>query len=272
MYKNKKNGLVGIVVIIGILIILVITTNGNINKFSNMENFFNKITTSFQNGLVHLKNKFANNDSFFQNIDTLKIENDELRKQNEELQKQLDEMQLIKSENEILREYANLAEGYSEYGTVGAYIINKNTNNLSDVFVINVGTEQGVTANMAVIAEEGLVGYVISATKNTSKVQPVIDAASSVSGLTSSSRTNVIVSGQINSDNELKVSTLQAHDELIIGDIIETSGLGGIYPKGITIGTIKKIIETKNVTEKYAILETKVDFKNLEYVLVIKNK
>lgn len=271
MYKNKKNGLVGIIVIIGILIILVITTNGNINKFSGPENIFNKIVTPFQNGLVYLKNKIANNGSFFENIDSLKTENENLKKQNEELQTKLNELQLIKSENEILREYVNLAEKYAEYSTVGAYIINKNTSNLSDVFIINVGTEQGVTANMAVIGEEGLVGYVLSATNNTAKVQPIIDAASSVSGLSNSSRTNVIVSGQVDSDKELKVYTLQAEDELVIGDTIETSGLGGIYPKGITIGTIKEIIETKNVTEKYAILETKVDFKNLEYVLVIKN-
>lgn len=271
MYKSKKKGIIGIVVMIGFLIILVITTNNDVNNFSNIENIFNKIITPFQNGLMHLKNKFANNGSFFENIDTLKIENEELKKQNEELQKQVDNMQIIKAENEILRKYVNLAEGYSEYTTLGAYIINKNTSNLSDVFVINVGTNQGVTANMAVIAEEGLVGHVVSATNNTAKVQPIIDAASSVSALSNSSRTNVIVSGQVDSDKELKVHTLQAEDELLIGDNIETSGLGGIYPKGITIGTIKEIIETKNVTEKYAVLETKVDFKNLEYVLVIKN-
>ena len=127
MYKNKKNGLVGIIVMIGILTILVITTNGNVNKFSGLENIFNKIVTPIQNGLVYLKNKMANNDSFFENIDTLKAENENLRKQNEELQTQLNELQLIKSENKILREYANLAEEYSDYTTVGAYIINKNT-------------------------------------------------------------------------------------------------------------------------------------------------
>lgn len=270
MYKNKKNGLVGIIVIVGILIILVITTNGNVNKFSKVENIFNKIVTPFQNGLVYLKNKIAKNDSFFENIDALKLENEELKKQNEELKNQLNGLQLIKSENEILREYVNLAEKYSEYTTVGAYIINKNISNLSDVFIINVGTDQGVTANMAVIGEEGLVGYVISATNSTAKVQPIIDAASSVSGLTSSSRTNVVVRGQVDPNKELKVYTLQAEDELVIGDTVETSGLGGIYPKGITIGTIKEIIETKNVAERYAILETKVNFKNLEYVLVIK--
>lgn len=270
MYKNKKNGLVGIIVIIGFLTILVITTNGDISRFSKVENIFNKIVTPIQNGLVYLKNKIANNTAFFENIDTLEAENEELKKQNKELEALVDELQLIKSENEILREYVNLSEKYSQYTTIGAYIINKNISNLSDVFIINVGTEQGVTANMAVIGENGLVGHVISSTKTTAKVQPIIDAASSVSGLSTSSRANVVINGQVNSDKELKVSTLQVEDELIIGDVIETSGLGGIYPKGIKIGTIKEIVETKNITEKYAILETKVDFKNLEYVLVIK--
>ena len=94
--------------------------------------------------------------------------------------------------------------------------------------------------------------------------------ASSVSGLSNSSRANVVVRGQVDSNKELKVYALQTEDDLIIGDTIETSGIGGIYPKGIVIGTVKEIIETKNVTEKYAILETKVDFQHLEYVLVIK--
>lgn len=272
MYKNKKNGLVGIIVMIGILTILVITTNGNVNKFSKVENIFNKIVTPIQNGLVYLKNKMANNTIFFENIEALKKENEELKQQKEEMQILLDELQLVKSENEILREYVNLAQQYSEYTTIGAYIINKNTSNFSEVFIINVGADHGVTNNMAVITKEGLVGHVISVTNKTSKVQPIIDAASSVSGLTSSSRTNVIVSGQISKEKELKVYTLQTEDEVIQGDVIETSGLGGIYPKGITIGTVKEIIETKNIAEKYAILETKVDFKNLEYVLVIKNK
>lgn len=272
MYKNKKSGILGTVVIIGILIVLVVTTNGNIDKFSNIENIFNRIVTPLQNGLIHLKNKLAGNNIFFESVEALKLENDELRQQNEELQTKINELQLVKAENEILRRYASLAENNSEYTTIGAYIINRNISNLSDVFVINAGTNQGVTANMAVIAEDGLVGYVISATDNTAKVQPIIDTSSSVSAVTGSSKTSVIVTGQVNSDVNLKVATLQTEEELVVGDIVETSGLGGIYPKGITIGTIKEVIETKNVTERYAVLETKVNFKTLDYVLVVKNK
>lgn len=57
--------------------------------------------------------------------------------------------------------------------------------------------------------------------------------------------------------------------DLVIGDSIVTSGLGGIYPKGIIIGNISEIIESKNITERYALVKTAVDFSKLETVLVI---
>ena len=58
--------------------------------------------------------------------------------------------------------------------------------------------------------------------------------------------------------------------DLVLEDTIETSGIGGIYPKGILIGTIKQVVNTKNITDRYAIIETAVDFSKLETVLVIK--
>lgn len=60
--------------------------------------------------------------------------------------------------------------------------------------------------------------------------------------------------------------------DLVLEDTIETSGLGGIYPKGIHIGTIKKVTNTQNMTDRYAIVETAVDFDKLDTVLVITNK
>lgn len=57
--------------------------------------------------------------------------------------------------------------------------------------------------------------------------------------------------------------------DLIMEDLIETSGIGGIYPKGILIGKISQIFESKNITDRYAIVKTAVDFSKLETVLVI---
>ena len=60
--------------------------------------------------------------------------------------------------------------------------------------------------------------------------------------------------------------------DLVLEDTIETSGLGGIYPKGILIGTLKEIVQAKNITERYAIIETAVNFSKLETVLVVTNE
>ena len=71
------------------------------------------------------------------------------------------------------------------------------------------------------------------------------------------------------SDNTLKLMYIPTDAELVIDDTIETSGMGGIYPKGILIGKITEIVNTKNITGRYAIVETAVDFSKLETVLVI---
>ena len=109
----------------------------------------------------------------------------------------------------------------------------------------------------------------MSSTKNTAKVQPIIDPSSSTSAVLSISRDNMVLKGTLDSDNKLRATYIDTDANLVIEDKVETSGLGGIYPKGILIGTLKEVDETKNITERYAIIETAVDFSKLESVLVI---
>ena len=270
MYKNKKSGVLGSIITLIILIVLVFTTNLGANNFSGIEKVVNKLVMPIQNAFTLFKNKIKNNNISLENFDALQKENEELKKQNIELEKKVDELEILKSENNILKEYANLGEKYSEYDYVTSYIINKNIGNFSEVFVINAGTNDGIYENMPVMGKDGLVGHTISATKTTAKVQPIIDSTSNISAITTNNRDNVIVKGKTGSNKELIVTCIQPDTEFMEGDTIETSGLGGIYPKGIKIGTIKEIVETKNSAEKYAIMESNVDFEKLEYVLVIK--
>lgn len=269
MYKNKKTGIVGIAITIIILIVLVLLSNIKTGSITGVENAFSKIVMPIQNGLTYLKNKLAGNNAFFEDINNIKAENEALREKNKELEEALRELEIIKAENTTLREYNNMSEKYSDYTTVPAYIINKDISNLSDTMVINVGSEDGVKENMPVITTEGLVGYVLSTTDKTSKIQPIIDPAASVSASISTSRDGVIVKGILGSDNTLKLMYIPTDADIVLEDSIETSGIGGIYPKGILIGKISQIIESKNITDRYAIVETAVDFSKLETVLVI---
>ena len=75
--------------------------------------------------------------------------------------------------------------------------------------------------------------------------------------------------GFYGSNNNLKLMYIPTDADLVIGDTIETSGMGGIYPKGIKIGKITELSDSKNIIQRYAIVETAVDFSKLETVLVI---
>lgn len=271
MYKQKKTGIAGIVITIIILILLVFLSNTDIERLSYVENAFSSLIMPIQNGLTTLKNKLSGNDTFFTDINNLKAENDALKQKNSELEQALRELESIKAENETLKEAMNLTEKYGEYKTVSGYVINKDISNYSNVFVINVGKNDGVEPNMTVIADKGLVGHVISVTNSTAKVQTIIDPSSSVSSTISASDDSIIVKGVLDSESLLKATYIPTKANLVLNDSIETSGLGGIYPKGIHVGTIKEIVNTKNITDRYALIETAVDFSKLDTVLVITN-
>jgi len=268
LYK-KKSGMLGIIITIIILILLVFLSNLSIARLSNVENIFSKIVMPIQNGLTYIKNSIAGNDSFSADINNLKNENEELRQKNAELEQSVRELEILKSENATLKEYVGLKEKYGEYETVPAYIINKDITNYNNIMIINAGSEDGIEVNMTVISDKGLVGHIISVTEDTSKVQTILDTSNTVSATVSSSREIVIARGNLG-ENNLKATYIPTDANLVEGENVETSGMGGIYPKGIHIGTIDKVFVTKNITDRYATIIPGVDFSTVETVLVIK--
>lgn len=271
MKKNKKNTIIGIIITSLILIFLVSVSNMRIEKISQIGNPFTSFVNSIQNSLVYLKNKIAGNDAFFINVEQMKSENEKLKKENSQLQQSLREFEIVKAENATLKEYVNLTDKYNEYNTHPADVIQLDISNYSKTIIINAGKKDGVDVNMTVISDKGLVGHVISVTDNTAKVQTIIDTSNAVTSTISTTRDSIAVRGVIDSNNELKATFIPTDATVLEGDSVETSGIGGIYPKGIHIGTIKKVFNTKNITNRYAIIETAVDFSKLETVLVIMN-
>lgn len=270
MYKSKRSGKIGTIITIVILVLLVILTNVNRDNLSYAESFATTIIMPIQNAFTMLKHKITGDTEFFTNLDTLKNENEQLKQRNNELETQVRELEVLKAENSKLQEYANLSEKYQDYETIAAYVIDKDVSNYSSNIIINVGSKQGVEKNMTVIADKGLVGHVISVTDSTAKVQVIVDSASSVSAMISTSEESIICKGSVDNDKVLNASYIDTSSELLVGDSVVTSGLGGIYPKGITIGTIKQVVNTSNITDRYAIVDTAVDFSKLYTVLVVK--
>lgn len=268
--KSKSTGILGGVITIILLILLIFLSNVENNKLSYLENIGAKITNPVQRIISDIKNKVTGNSNYFADMENLKEENKNLKEKNSELETKVRELESLKAENETLQEYMNLTEKYSEYEAIPAYVINKDVSNFSSNLVINVGKKDGVEPDMTVIADKGLVGHVISVTENTAKVQVIIDPASTVSCKISTTEESIICKGTLNNNQILRATFIPTGAELIVGDTIETSGVGGIYQRGVYIGKIKEIVTTKNSTDRYAVIEPAVDFSKVNSVLVIK--
>ena len=269
MNRNKQTEILGGIITAVILILLVFLSNVEVNKMSYVETAVNSITSPIQRIFTDLKNKIQKNEAYFTDMNAIIAENEELKNKNSELETALRELEVIKAENTQLQEYMNLTEKYTSYKTIPAYVINRDVSNFSSTLVLNVGEDGGIRENMTVIADKGLVGHVISVAKSTCKVQVIIDPASTVSSTISTTNESIICKGTLDNNQILRASYIPTGAELIQGDSVYTSGVGGIYPKGIIIGTIKEIVTTSNITDRYAVVEPVVDFSKINTVLII---
>jgi len=205
----------------------------------------------------------------------------DLRKEHAELVKQLERYQELERSNaEIYQENIRLWEqlGFARslrYRRISAQISGRDPNNLFSAVVINKGSYSGVSNNMPVVAwqdgVQALVGKVIQTGAFESLVMPVFDVNSQVSSRFSVSRYEGIVEGQGNPEAPLLMRFVpkRARNDINIGDIIITSGMGGIFPAGINIGRVSgvNVLEYENTLEAEVI--PMVDFSRLEYVFVI---
>ncbi len=269
MNRNRQTEILGGVVTVIILILLIFLSNVEVNKLSYLESVASSIISPVQRIFTDLKNKIQGNSAYFSNMDNIIAENEELKSRNSELETELRELEMIKAENTKLQEYMSLSTKYSSYQTIPAYVINKDVSNYSSTLILNVGSNDGIKENMTVIADKGLVGHIISVSDETCKVQVIIDPASTVSCSISTTEESIICKGTLENNQVLRASYIPTGAELIQGDKAYTSGIGGIYPKGIIIGTVKEIITTSNITDRYAIVEPSVDFSKVDTVLII---
>jgi len=205
----------------------------------------------------------------------------DLRKEHADLLKQLDRFEELERSNaEIYQENIRLKEQLEfsrtmRYRRIPAQISGKDPDNLYSAIVINKGTFSGVSNNMAVVAwqngTQALVGKVIQTGIFESLIMPVFDTSSLVSSRLSVSRFEGIVEGQGNAEIPLLLRFVprRARDEISIGDIVVSSGMGGVIPPGINIGRVNRIKTLEYETTLEIEVFPMIDFSRLEYVFVI---
>ena len=202
---------------------------------------------------------------------TVHEQNKMLRNEVDQLRAQNVEANEFAAENTRLRALLGYKKAATQFDLVAARVIGRESATWTSMIVINRGTMDGVHQDMAVVTEKGLVGNVVEAGPNSSKVELVLDPRSAVGTLVQrpESRVAGIVEGNPSDPMMPRMVNIPRTADVVEGDIIVTSGFGGVYPKGLLIGTVSEIRNDDGGLLKYAVLEPAVDFQKLEDVAVI---
>ena len=209
----------------------------------------------------------------FKTMKEVMKENEELQKEVDDLRGQLNTIKLEQSELENYRELYQLDQKYPSFEKVAASVVAKDGSNWFSTFTINRGTNHGIKVGMNVLAGSGLVGIIIDAGPNYSKVRSIIDDTSNVSAMITNTGDNFIVSGNLKTMNESMVITFNelkdSDNQVKAGNQVVTSYVSDLYHQGILIGYISTIEDSPNNLTKMGTITPVVDFEHLEEVLVI---
>ncbi|MDO8686524.1 MAG: rod shape-determining protein MreC [Clostridiales bacterium] len=215
-------------------------------------------------------------EGFFANLrdaKDIREENQSLRLKVEELEKENRELSIFREKIEELRNALSLKEQFSDYRIAGANVIAKDPGNWFDIFRVDLGARDGVVVDAPVVtAGHGLIGRVYSTDATSSKIISIFDEDSSISGwISKTNGGHVIVQGDLSlKDRGLcRMNYITSEMDVAVNDIIETSGLGGIYPKGIVIGRVVEIRKDVDSQDQFALIEPVVNFKKLEEVFIL---
>ena len=209
----------------------------------------------------------------FGDVSLIFEENDELKARIAALEHENRELAAYKDRLRTYQEALNLKGRFSDYSLIGGNVITRDVGNWFDIFKIDIGSRAGVTKDLPVVtANMALIGRTISASVGTSKVITLIDEECVVSGwITGYDEGAVVVRGDLTLKEQgyCKIDLFSDELEVKPGDVVETSGIGGIFPRGIEIGTVLTVMQTGNGLMRYAIVEPFADIKKMNEVFIL---
>lgn len=195
----------------------------------------------------------------------LKVENDALKRDLAAAQVAVQEQRALADRTRGLERLLDLRE-HLKLDTVAAEIIGAAATPDFRTLTIDKGTRDGVRADMSVIAPAGIVGRLVVPSVRSAKVQLLIDRNAAAGAIIERTRAQGVVVG--GGDDRLRMEYVSEVFDVVVGDVVMTSGIDGIYPRGFIIGKVESI-ERAGGAYKRITIRPAVDFSSLEEVLVV---
>ncbi len=182
----------------------------------------------------------------------------------------------LEDEIEQLRDTLSLNQTLTGYDVVNATVITRNKSYWYQTLTIDKGKKDGLKKNMVAITKNGLIGKLQNVTNHSSEIKLItandINNKVSVSISTKDVDTTAILSGYDKESNLVLVNGVDSLVDVKKGDVVTTSGLGGMFPRGIYIGVVEEITNDKYGLSKTLGIKTNQDFNNIHYVTILKEE
>ena len=282
MFGQKKKGIPKkyvLLIVIVLIIVLFVIFSVSLKK----ERELNKVESFFKDTLIYVEKIVVYPFDYVKNKISDYNELKNVKKDNDILETSMDRILSIETENielrrqlEALKDELNIDYSLTDYEYLNASVISRNVGYWYNKITIDKGSYNGVEKDMVVITSKGLIGRVINTTTFTSDVKLITtsDTNNKISVHISNGDTNLygLINGYNYNDNVLELEGISNTKDVNIGDRVYTSGLGGIFPSGILIGTVSEITTDSYDLAKVIKVKPSADFSDINYVSILKRK
>ena len=224
-----------------------------------------KVTSALSGGAASVWEKYTC-------IDDVMDRNEQLEAENAELRQQMVDYDRIKAENDAYKALARIQDTNSEASYVSAFVIGRDPLDEFGGFTLDQGSTDGVAVNDAIISDRGyLLGVVVEVDATSCKVMTTLHPSFNAAGVISRTRENGILTGSADyaADGQCVLTNLDRATEARKGDQVITTGLGGVFPANLLVGTVQEVVPEQSGKSSSAVILPGADPRTVKHVFII---
>ena len=224
-----------------------------------------KVTSALSGGAASVWEKYTS-------IDDVMDRNEQLEAENAELRQQMVDYDRIKAENDAYKALARIQDTNSEASYVSAFVIGRDPLDEFGGFTLDQGSTDGVAVNDAIISDRGyLLGVVVEVDATSCKVMTILHTSFNAAGVISRTRENGIITGSADyaADGQCVLTNLDRATEARKGDQVITTGLGGVFPANLLVGTVQEVVPEQSGKSSSAVILPGADPRTVKHVFII---
>lgn len=224
-----------------------------------------KVTSALSGGAALVWEKYTS-------IDDVMDRNEQLEAENAELRQQMVDYDRIKAENDAYKALARIQDTNSEASYVSAFVIGRDPLDEFGGFTLDQGSTDGVAVNDAIISDRGyLLGVVVEVDATSCKVMTILHPSFNAAGVISRTRENGIITGSADyaADGQCVLTNLDRATEARKGDQVITTGLGGVFPANLLVGTVQEVVPEQSGKSSSAVILPGADPRTVKHVFIV---